>query len=64
MELDSNLISMSQCVKYLGGGLDSTLSFKKHINKAAGVAMANFFRIREIRKYLNRDACQTLAGLM
>ena len=60
MELDGNLISMSQYVRYLGGGLDSTLSFKKHINKAAGVAMANFFRIRGIRKYLNRDACQTL----
>ena len=60
MELDGNPIPMSQYVKYLGGGPDSTLSFKKHINKAAGMAMANFFRIRGIRKYLNRDACQTL----
>ena len=60
IELDGNLISTSQYVRYLGGGLDSTLSFKKHINNAAAVAMANFFRIRGIRKYLNRDACQTL----
>ena len=60
IELDGNLILMSQYVRYLGGGLDSTLSFKKHINNAAGVAMANFFRIRGIRKYLNRDACKTL----
>ena len=51
---------MSQYVRYLGGGLDSTLSFKKHINTLAGKAMANFFGIRGIRKYLNRDACQTL----
>ena len=64
IELDGNPISTSQYVRYLGGDLDSTLSFKKHINNAAGVAMANFFRIRGIRKYLNRDACQTfLLGL-
>ena len=60
IELDGNLILMSQYVRYLGGGLNSTLSFKKHINNAAGVAMANFFRIRGIWMYLNRDACQTL----
>ena len=60
IDLDGNLILTSQYVRYLGGGLDSTLSFKKHISNAAGVAMANFFRIRGIRKYLNRDACKTL----
>ena len=60
IELDGNLIHMSQYVRYLGGGLDSTLSFKKHINTVAGKVMQNFFRIRGIRKYLNKDACQTL----
>ena len=60
IELDGYPISLSQYVKYLGGGLDSTLSFKKHIGNVTGKAMANFFRIRGIRKYLNKDACQTL----
>ena len=60
IELDGYPFSLSQYVKYLGGGLDSTLSFKKHIGNVTGKAMANFFRIRGIRKYLNKDACQTL----
>ena len=60
IELDGHLISVSQHVKYLGGGLDSSLNFKKHIGNVTGKAMANFFRIRGIRKYLNKDACQTL----
>ena len=61
IELDGNLIQMSQYVKYLGGGLDSTLSFKKHINITAGKVMANFFSVRGIRKYLKRCMLNTPA---
>ena len=58
--LDGNLIHMSSYVKYLGGGLDSGLTFNKHISTVCGKAMANFFRIRSIRCYLNRSAAETL----
>ena len=59
--LDGNLIEMSSHVKYLGGGLDSGLTFKKHITSACGKAMiGNFFKIRSIRGYLNRAATETL----
>ena len=57
---EGNLIKMSNCVKYLGGNLDSMLNLKKHIGTVTGKAIANFFRIRSIRKYLNKEACQTL----
>ena len=60
IKLDSNLIEMSTCVKYLGGGLDARLSFKQHIAMVTNKAMGNFFRIRGIRKYLNQNACETL----
>ena len=60
MDLDGNLIPMSRYVKYLGGGLDATLNFKKHIGTVTGKAMANFFKIRGIRQFLNKEACQTL----
>ena len=60
ISLDSNLIQVSSRVKYLGGGLVSGLTFKKHISTVCGKAMANFFRIRSIRSYLNRSAAETL----
>ena len=60
IELDGNLIKLSNQVKYLNEGLDSTLSFKKHISTVTGKAMANLFHIRGIRQFLNSDACQTL----
>ena len=60
MVLDGNLINISNYVKYLGGGLDSTLSFKKHVGDICRKAMANFIWIRSIRQFLNRWACETL----
>ena len=60
MVLDGNLIQVSKYVKYLGGGLDQNLNFKKHVGNACTKAMANFVRIRGIRRFLNRQACETL----
>ena len=51
---------MSSNVKYLGSMLDNRLNFKKHISMVTSKAMGNFFRIHGIRKYLNKDACETL----
>ena len=60
MVLDSKLINISNYVRYLGGGLDSTLSFKKHVGVVCRKAMANFICIRSTRQFLNREACETL----
>ena len=49
MRLDGNLICVCNEVKYLGGGLDSNLTFKKHVSDACRKAMANFIHIRHIR---------------
>ena len=61
LELDGNLIPLSTNVWYLGGFLDTDLTLKKHVSTACSKAMANFIRIRDIRKFLNREACETLS---
>ena len=58
--LDGNLIKVSNYVKYLGGGLDSTLTFKIHVKDVCRKAMVNFTCICSIRQYLNKDVCETL----
>ena len=50
MILDSNLIQVSKYVKYLGGGLDQHLNFKKHVGNACTKAMANFVKVHGIRR--------------
>ena len=47
-------------IRYLGAWLDNNLSFKHHVMKKCQVAMWNFLRIRSIRKYLTKEACETL----
>ena len=48
----------SDCIRYLGAYLDETLSFRNHVKSKA--AMLNFVKIREVRKFLTTDACDTL----
>ena len=53
-------VNRSKVVKYLGSFLDETLSFKKHVVNKARTAMFNFVRIRNIRRFLTKEACETL----
>ena len=53
-------ISHSNIVKYLGANLDESLSFNNHITQKCRKAMYNLVRIRSIRKYLTRSACETI----
>ena len=53
-------IPRSPSVKYLGVKLDKNLNLKEHILTKCKTAIANFVRIRNIRKYLTMDACSTL----
>ena len=50
----------SDKVKYLGGLLDSTLSFCQHIIAKCQAVNINLQKIRHIRKFLTKDICQQL----
>ena len=60
IELNGNLITLSNKVRYLGGNLDCQLNFKKHTGQVCGKAMANFFQIWNTRKFLNKSTAETL----
>lgn len=53
-------IKSSDCIRYLGAFLDETLNFKEHIKRKCKTAMLNYFKIKSIRKYLSKDATETL----
>ena len=56
----NHTIQMSSDVKYLGGTLDSQLSFNKDITMKIQKVMSNFTCIKAIQKYLTKQACTTL----
>ena len=47
-------------VRDLGAYLDKTLSMEKHIDSKVGAAYRQLFSLRRIRKYLTREATETL----
>ena len=53
-------IKRSTKVQYLGGHLDSNLTFKDHIHIKCKAATLNIIKIFNIRKYLTRDTCHKL----
>ena len=57
----NHTIQMSSDVKYLGGTLDSQLSFNKDIKMKIWKAMSNFTHIKAVWKYLTKQTCTTLA---
>ena len=57
INVNSETIQRSDTVKYLGGHLDQSLNFRKHVITICKVAMMNIQKIRVIRKFLTRDIC-------
>ena len=53
-------IGRSRSIRYLGGYLDSEMTLKEHIKTKCASAMANFNKIRQIRRFLTDEACATL----
>ena len=60
INVNGDIIKCSANVKFLGGILDSHLTFIQHITLKCQIAMMNFIKIRNIHKYLNKSACKTL----
>ena len=58
------IVDKSQYIKYLGAHLDEVLSFKVHARTKCKTTIWNVMKIKDIRKYLNRDTCKLLIHLM
>ena len=57
---NGEIIKCTNKIKYLGGHLHSSLTFKDHIIAKSKAATINIIKIRNIRKYLNQDTCHKL----
>ena len=53
-------VTLSTSIRYLGAYLDAELKFKLHITKKCQAAMLNLRNIRSIRKFLDRESCNTV----
>ena len=54
------LVKASTDVKYLGAHLDQTLDFKKQVMMKTQTARFNLSKIRNIRKFLTKEAAETV----
>ena len=57
-------IQQSNLIKYLGGYLESCLTFKEHVKQKCKAAMLNFIKIKAIRSSLTVSACHTLVLML
>ena len=60
ININGEIIQGTNKIKYLGGHLDSSLTFKDHKIAKSKAATINIIKIRNIRKYLNQDTCHQL----
>ena len=60
VNINGEHIARSGKVKYLGGFLDSTLSFCQHVIAKCHATNISLQKIRHIRKFLTKDTCQQL----
>ena len=60
ININSENITRSETIKYLGAWIDSNLSSKKHITERCKMAMWNLHKLKHIRKFLNQETCHTL----
>ena len=52
IDVNGELISRIDCIRYLGGFMDSNPSFKVHVKTKCATAMRNFMKIKRIRRLL------------
>ena len=60
ININGEIIKHTNKIKYLGGHLGSSLTFKDHIIAKSKAATINIIKIRNIRKYLNQNTCHKL----
>ena len=62
IDVTSDKIEWTECIRYLGGFLDANLSFKEHISRKCKTCSHNLYKIRSIRKYLTQEACEIIVN--
>ena len=60
INIAGDTIKSTSCIRYLGTFLDENLTFKDHVKRKCQTAMFYYLRIRNIRKYLTKDATEIL----
>ena len=60
IDIAGDTVKTKQCIRYLGAYLDETLNFKEHIKIKCRTAMYNYLKIKNIRKYLTKEATEIL----
>ena len=60
IEVGDATVNASTDVKYLGAHLDQTLDFKKQVMMKTWTARFNLSKIRNIRKFLTKEAAETV----
>ena len=60
MDANGDVIPKSRVVRYLGGHLDTSLTFETHVKTKVKTTMANLTKIRSIWDYLSIRACTIL----
>ena len=60
ININGGTIQCTNKIKYLGGHLNSSLTFKDHIIAKSKAVTISIIKIRNIRKYLNQDTCHKL----
>ena len=64
ISIGNSEVAPSEAVKDLGVWLDNTLSMSKHVTKLASSCYFFLYNLRRIRKYLSKNACETLINAL
>ena len=65
IDINGDIIAGSTCKRYFGVWIDQQLNFKHHIAQKCKIAMLNIQRLKQIRKFLTREAtCVIAQGLI
>ena len=62
IDVTSDIIKCTGCIRYLGGFLDAHLSFKEHISRKCKPGSHNLYKIHSIRKYLTQEAFEIVVN--
>ena len=61
LRIGNSSVTSATSVRNLGVQFDPNLKMDLHINKLSSKCFAALYKLYSIRKYLSRDACETLA---
>ena len=60
LKVNGTNVQKSRTTRYLRSYVDKELKFNDHVTCKCQTAMGNLIKIKEIRKYLTKEACTTI----